>query len=124
VAFALQAGFMMGLTICGPDDMRPRGRRRSSTPDIQWDKEMKIKSYGLLACPMTGSVLGFAGAVGAETVMQIAAAGVVVFNAKNVDLSDGLIAQITDRNYVLTGTEGEMAGQSLGGICDGLGGNA
>ena len=82
---------------------------------------MKIKSNVLIACLVTGSVLSFTGAVGAETVLKIKATGVAVFNVKNIDLADGSIVQITDSKYVWTQTEGEMAGQSWGGFCYGLG---
>jgi hypothetical protein len=82
---------------------------------------MKITSNVLIACLMTGSVLSFAGAVGAETVMKIKTTGVAVFNVKNINLADGSIVQITDSRYVWTASEGDTAGQTWGGFCYGLG---
>ena len=82
---------------------------------------MKIKYNVLTACLVTGSVLSFAGAVGAETVLKIKGTGVVIVNIKNVDLADGSIVQQLDSKYVWTMSEGDMAGQTWGGVCYALG---
>lgn len=82
---------------------------------------MRTKTNVLIACLMTGALTSFTGGARAQTVIKLKSTGVAVINLKNIDLSDGSIVQIIDSKYVWTQTEGEMAGQSWGGVCYGLG---
>ena len=82
---------------------------------------MKIKTNVLIACLVNSSVLAFAGAASAETVIKIKSTGVAVINLRNVDLADGSKVQMWDSKYVSTQTGGDMAGQIWGGACYGLG---
>ena len=84
---------------------------------------MTIKARVLTVFLGASSLLGFAfgEAAFAETTIAFKSTGVAIIEVENVNLSDGSIVQKVVSTYVWTETEGEMAGQSRGGSCIGLG---
>ena len=84
---------------------------------------MTIKARVLTVFLGASSLLGFAfgEAAFAETTIAFKSTDVAIIEIENVNLSDGSIVQKVTSHYVKTETEGEMAGQSRGGSCIGLG---
>jgi hypothetical protein len=82
---------------------------------------MKITSNVLIACLMTGSVLSFAGAVGAETVMTVKETGVAIIELQNIKMSDGTTVQLVTTKSVWMPNEGDTFGQPAGVVCHGMG---
>lgn len=80
---------------------------------------MRIQNTILPAILLAGALL--AAPAQAETVMNVNSTGVAIFNAKSINLADGSIVQVIDSKYIWTQIDGDMAGQSWGGFCYGLG---
>lgn len=82
---------------------------------------MKITFNVLIACLVTGSVLSFASAAGAETVITVKATGVGIIDLQNFKMSDGTTAQLFTTKTVWMPSEGDSGGQPTGVVCHGLG---
>ena len=77
--------------------------------------------FGIFGAALTSTGLLVADDAVAETVIKIKSQGVAIIEVENFNLADGSIVQKIASHYVWTETEGEMAGQSRGGTCIGLG---
>lgn len=85
------------------------------------EEEMTAKSNVLIACLLSGSMMGFVNPVGAETVITIKATGVSVIDLENHELPDGSVVQHYTSRSVWTSTAEGTEGQSNGVLCYGLG---
>lgn len=77
--------------------------------------------FGIFGAALATSGLLVANDALAETVIKIKSQGVAVIDRQNFPLSDGSAVQLIAFRTVWTELEGDLAGQSRGSSCHGLG---